>query len=127
MAPFFMKQGDLRPYIGASLVDENGDPLDLTDASVTFSMRKKPSANKPGGGATVVIDAAAASVTDEPGGVVEYQWVDGDTDVVGEFQAEFRIEWPTEDPPDVKPETYPQNGYIIVVIRPAARTIEEPA
>jgi hypothetical protein len=40
-------------------------------------------------------------------GIVEYQWQTGDTDTVGDFQAEIEVEWP-----DGGLQTFPAASYI---------------
>jgi len=78
---FYIKQGDLLPVIRSTLYDANGDPIDLTGANVTFVMRLP--------GAPNLQVRAGATIVDPVGGVVQYAWQEGDTNVVGGFAAEW--------------------------------------
>lgn len=103
MAAFRIKKGDLLPKISGTCEDANG-PVDLTTASsVRFLM------GLPGSSTNKV--AAPAAFVSKPDGTVEYAWVSGDTDTVGEYDAEFEVTWP-----GTKPETFPNRGYIKVSI-----------
>lgn len=78
----YMKTNDTRPYLQVQLLNPDGSAQDLTGKAVTFVMKQ---------GSTVKIDAAASLVIANEG-LVEYRWGGtGDTDTVGEFQAEFVV------------------------------------
>lgn len=79
---FHIKVGDLAPSLTADLADGFGLPLDLTGATVDFHMTDDTG--------VVVIDAAAEVVSAVPGRV-RYNWVTGDTDVTGNYSAEFIV------------------------------------
>ena len=96
MTDFTVGQGDLLPAISAQLVDENGDPVDLTDATCKFHMSK---------GGVVKVDAAATIVTPATG-IVRYDWVTADTDEAGEYDAEWEVTYTT----GTKPLTFPNTA-----------------
>lgn len=100
---FKIKENDTTPSLRASLLDGSGDPVDLIGTTVRFYMRLI-------GSSTVAIDAVA-SVISEPGGIVQYDWVDGDTADVGSYQAEFEVTYA-----DGNIETFPNANYIGVEI-----------
>lgn len=103
MADFTIKRGDNFPYLNATLTDQNG-PINLTNAvSVKFIM-KMTTGTAVTGTATIVSAAA---------GTVQYQWGASDTNLVGEYNAEFEITWPS-----TKVETVPNSGYFTVSIVP---------
>lgn len=103
---FLIKQGDRFPDLTTTVRDENGDAVDLTDATLTFSMRK---ARDPD---TVVVDAAeAALVNDGAYGEISYAWGPDDTEEPGTYEAEFHITPQAGDKFRV-----PTDGYIAVVI-----------
>jgi hypothetical protein len=103
MADFHLKAGDLLPALTAALKDGNGSPIDLTGATVTFRMRKR--------GATALTVDAAASVVSAAAGTVRYDWLSGDTDTHGLYDAEFRCELTGGR------ETVPNDRYITVRIQ----------
>lgn len=103
MADFHLKAGDLLPALTAALKDGNGAPIDLTGATVTFRMRKR--------GATALTVDAAASVVSAAAGTVRYDWLSGDTDAHGLYDAEFRCELAGGR------ETVPNDRYITVRIQ----------
>jgi hypothetical protein len=79
--PFYIKQGDTRPYLRRTLKDADGTAIDLTSATVRFHMNS---------GDQSIVDAAATVIT-AASGIVEYRWQSGDTDIVGLHKAEFEI------------------------------------
>ena len=67
-------------------------------------------------GVTVNIDnalgvPAAAQIIDEATGVVQFNWVSGDTNTNGTFEGEFEVTYP-----DGTIETFPNNGYITIEV-----------
>jgi len=100
---FQIKQNDTRPKYRATLVEDpqigGGTPVDLTDATgIKFIMAQAP--NPP------VIDQPADFI-DKPNGVVEYEWVTGDTDLsAGEYAVEWEVTWS-----DGGVQTFPNADY----------------
>jgi hypothetical protein len=80
-----MKKGDLSPNFAATLRDTNG-PVDLTGLSVQFKWVHVRSGTAFSGAATVL-----ANQTTTGKGKVEYAWVSGDTNLVGEYRAQFVV------------------------------------
>lgn len=103
---FDIKRDATRPSIGFKIQDSSGVAVDLTDATVVLKM------TTPGG--TVKIDDEACTITDEPGGLVRYDWEVGDTDVQGRYNAELTVTYP-----DLTTERFPPEGFIRVNVRPA--------
>lgn len=79
-------KGDRLISLSARLVDAEGDPVDLTGATVTLDMSPVRSKTKKIDGAAVVIEQ-----TDDPKtrGWVRYDWALADVDTVGSFNAWF--------------------------------------
>lgn len=103
--PFFIKRHSLRPRITHTVVDSDGEPVDLTSVtSVVFIMNDSLGVEK--------VNAAGAVVVPATGGVVEYVWLAGDTDTGGEFHAEFQVGFAS--PTDQR--TVPEDSYIGVTI-----------
>ncbi len=102
MSDFFLKQNDTSPALRGTVKDGNGDPVDLTGATVHFHMRDTSG--------NVVIDAPATIITPAEG-VLEYVWATGDTEAAGIFKAEFEVTFS-----DGSVATYPNTGYIDVKI-----------
>jgi hypothetical protein len=108
---FTIKQGDTRPRVIATLYDNFGGAgqavINLSTASsVTFLMRAVGSA----AGDPPDVEGAC-SVTNAAGGVVEYTWQPGDTDVIGAYEAEFEIVWA-----DGGVQTVPNASYLSVEV-----------
>ena len=102
MADFTIKQGDLKPSISATLSDSVG-VVNLTGYAVRFHMRHSVTKQIKVDAAAVIVSAAA--------GTVRYDWVSGDTDDDGVFQAEWEATGA-----DTKPITFPNDGYLTVAI-----------
>lgn len=101
----YLGTGDLLPIITATLLDRDGDPVNLTEATVTFRMRNH------GNGHIAVAGAAAEVVGDATDGNVRYVWQAGDTDQPGEYRAEWIVTI------DSKQQTVPNDGWVPVVIK----------
>ena len=93
-----IKQNDSSPAFTATLRDGDGDVVDLTNATARFLMRNRRTREQK--------VAAAASVTDESGGRISYQWLAGDTDTPGVFQVEIEVTFSDETV-----ATFPSDGY----------------
>lgn len=105
MADFEIKANDRKPSITATLGFEGGGSPDLTDATVQFIMR----AADPTVG-TVKVKSSAVIVTPETG-VVRYDWAAGDTDIPGEYHAEWEVTFA-----DGLPQTFPLKTYHSITI-----------
>jgi len=100
---FFIKRNDTSPAMLATLVDADGNAVDITGASVRFHMR-------PIGQSQNTVDSAAVIVTPLEG-IVRYNWLASDTDSSGTYQAEFEVTYA-----DASIETFPNDKYIPVQI-----------
>jgi hypothetical protein len=85
VSDLFVVQGNNFPYYIAQLTDSNGTPLDLMGATVTFTMI--PSSNP----STPIIYKQPATVVDSTNGMVEYVWVDGNTNTIGAYKIRFTV------------------------------------
>lgn len=101
---FFMKRNDTLPQMSAVLRDEQGQPVDLTDATVRFHMKSVD-------GDTPKIDREGQSVGDPTTGRVTYDWTTEDTDEAGVFFAEWEVSFAGGDQ-----ATYPNDGYYVVQV-----------
>jgi len=97
-----IKRGDTRHAIRAILKDANGNPINLTNCDVSFTMA-------PLGRAAVV--SRAIYIQDATAGEVWVVWAPGETNTSGIYQAEFKVVYP-----DGKVETFPSDGYISIQI-----------
>lgn len=100
-----IKQGDLFPDVETTVTDENGAVVNLTGATLKFSMRK---ARDP---ATVKIDQANGILVDGPTGKIKYALAGLDTDTPGPYEGEFRV-FPTAG----DAFRVPTDGYIEIII-----------
>ena len=77
---FFIKTGDRLPAVAAILKGPDKLPINLTSAiGVKFICTNGVS--------------AAATIVSAVDGSVKYEWGAAETDVAGEFQGEFEIDW----------------------------------
>lgn len=98
-----MKRNDTRPYIAVELVRGDGTtPAFAAGDTVRFSMRDRSGSLK--------IDRATA-VPSLGTNSVEYRWTAGDTDVAGDFEAEWEVTYQ-----DGSIESFPGLGFDIVTI-----------
>ena len=81
---FYIKEDDTRPAITAILTDANDAAVNLTGASVAFSMRVEPAG-------AIKLSAVLANVIDSEAGQVSYNWATGDTDTAADYEAEFQV------------------------------------
>lgn len=79
----YLKQNDTSPTLDAILTDSSGSPVDVTEASVRFHMKRI--------GATALKIDASAIVVDGEAGHVRYTLQAGDTDTPGSYQAEYEV------------------------------------
>lgn len=122
-----MKANDRLPsfqvhlFRGGELVDgvlTGGAPVDLSTAlDVWFIMRATAGDLVKVNSLAVIVDPAAVE-GDEDFGAVRYDWQAVDTDLPGDFRAEWEVHWPGSGPGDVLPETFPTLGYSTVHIEP---------
>lgn len=84
----FYKRLDTYPPLIATVTDESGQAVNLTDAdSVTFLMRNAET------GAIKINAGAADFVSPKTTGKVKRVWADTDLNEAGEFEGEFKIVW----------------------------------
>lgn len=102
MSRFNIKRNDTSPSLLAVLKDADDVAVDLTGATIRFHMIDKDD--------TVIVDDAAV-VAGAATGEARYDWSAADTATVGGFRAEFEV---THS--DSSIETFPNNGYINVVV-----------
>ena len=96
MAKFYIKQGDLKPSILATLKHYNdGTVVDLTNAqTVKFHMKRKDG--------TLKIQNRICTIVSASEGKVRMDWQEGDTDTPGTYYGEFEVVWN-----DGRPQTFP--------------------
>lgn len=103
-ADFSIKKGNTREAIQVTL-KRNGDAIDLSGSgvSVKFQMRKISSG-------TLKVDAEA-TIVDDVGGEVKYEWKDADVNTTGIYYCEFIVTYG-----DGTVETFPSRGYKTIKI-----------
>ncbi len=96
-----IKRTALIPVLDLYLQRADGSTLDLTDAeSIKFTMQATDE--------TLKINAQNVEIVDAGRGHCRYPWSGTDTNTVGSYKGEVRIEWPDG------PEYFPTRGYIDV-------------
>jgi hypothetical protein len=110
-----IKRHDTRPYVDATILDELGDPIDLTGASATFVM-----ANSQG---EMVFEKTAVVHPDQAGhrGELTYEWEPEDTAWVGTYRGEFETTFT-----DGSIQTFPTRGHIWVKIHSDLEAVPAP-
>jgi len=103
MEKIFLVKNDRKPYIPCILVDEDGDPINISTYTIKFKMRKT--------GATTLKVDDTCNITDGAAGKCEYRWKAGDLDV-GDYKAEFEF----TDAEGLS-QTWPPGGPIPIHIR----------
>lgn len=109
VADITVKTGDTSPFVEQTLLDFEGNPVDINAATVRFIMREfdVPDA------VDVYLDEAASN--DQAGaettGHVHYEWQDGDTDFEGAYFAEWEVTFASGEV-----ETFPNGTHIKVWI-----------
>ena len=98
---FWIRQGDTRPWIEATLTDANG-PVPLHGATVEFHLSDDT------GGERITDDAL---ILNEDEGLVTYEWKPGDTEFAGDYRAEWQVTFAEDDI-----GTFPNTGYTHVRI-----------
>lgn len=101
-----LKTGDTDPDFVAKLRKDNGNPKDLTGATISFYMKEVDED-------TLAVDddtTGNVSIEDASLGKVSYTWQAGDTDLAGVYEAEFEV----DDGGEIS--TYPNVGYATVRI-----------
>lgn len=102
LASKYFTEGDRRTSIADTLVDANGDPINLAGHTVAFRLVR---------GSDVLIDDAAATVDDEDAGQVSYSWAaDEPPAVEGSLQDECHYWWILTRTADGKLEHFPGDG-----------------
>lgn len=108
-ADFYLGQGDTQSPIHDTLQDAEGDPVNLDGATVEFRM--SPLARD-----IVTVHALASNDQNGDGsdgskGKVSYAWQTGDTDDAGFYLARWIVTYS-----DLGIQSYPNDGYLLVVI-----------
>lgn len=104
---FVIKQFNTLPSLEATLLDSNGIAVNLTGASISFSMRSLDDETNVVTGDAFILNAAL--------GKVVFQWAAGNTDVSGAYIAEFDVTFSNGGK-----ESFPNSDYIqINVVRSA--------
>ena len=101
---FYIKQNDTRPELDTFLRDDKDRSINITGATVKFSMRNA-STN------VGKISLAAVTVVSSTAGRVKYSFTASDTDTAGNFDGEFQVTFIAG-----QIETFPNDGYIKVIV-----------
>lgn len=105
-ADFVIKQGDSAPVLTDTLTYSDGTAVNLTGATVTFTMRSLTAA-------AAQIAAAPATVTTPTAGAVSYTFSATDSAVAGNYAANWQVTFP-----DTSVMTFPTDGYLDIWVEP---------
>lgn len=109
-ADCFIRQGDTVPILTSTILDQNGNVINLTGASVSFTMRTLTSS-------TPLTLAGSATVTNATTGAVQYAWNTNDTQTAGLYMGEWHV---TES--GGATYTYPNDGYLTISVEESLKT-----
>lgn len=98
MDTFYTKKNNTAPTLQQTLLDPNGEAVDLTGASVRFHVNDRYGVS--------VIDAAA-TISNETGGIVQYTFSEV---LQGNYQFEFKVTYSGG-----AVETFPNSGFDILI------------
>lgn len=84
MADISYVLGDTAPSVFGTLTDSNGDPFNLTGATVRFQMRESIDRRFSVSSPATIVGAATA-------GEVRYDWQDGDLYMAGDFVTHWLV------------------------------------
>jgi hypothetical protein len=105
MPDFSIRQNDLRDPIIAVLKGATGAIVDLTTATVVvFQMADAETG-------AIKINAVATINSPPTAGVVQYDWLAGDTDTAGDYIATWQVTWPSG-----KTQTFPTAANLSVLV-----------
>ncbi|PEA25813.1 hypothetical protein CN984_12250 [Bacillus cereus] len=105
---FRIKSGDTQPL--RVQLNSNGKTVDLTGCTARFIMTDWYKQE-------ILIDDVATIEESAEKGIISYNLMDGQTDRIGSYLAEFEIFFPNG-----KEETFPTTGQIILTIEPSLRS-----
>jgi len=102
--PFYIKQNDTASVLQRDLKDAFGAPVNITGATIKFSMRVKPAG-------TVKVSAASGSVVNGGLGRAQYAWAAADVNTADIYEGEFEVTFSNG-----KVQTFPNDGYFEVIV-----------
>ncbi len=104
---FYLKRNDTDSELQVTLKDADGAAVDVTGATIVFTMFKKGRANPK-------VNKASVTLTNASSGIVTYSWVAADTNEAGEFLGEFQVTYAGS-----RIQTFPnrEEDRLIVIIR----------
>ena len=113
MADFYIKQGDDRPPLQATLEDGLGNRVDIDGADVLFIMRfiRDPDTGRRPGPVLLSSPANNDQAGEATKGDVSYDWSPGDTDIAGGYRAEWEVTFQ-----DGGVETFPDYKHLRIAI-----------
>ena len=116
-AKLILKVNDLQPYLYAQAVDPSGDVIDITDATIRFTMVSVDTY----GTRTIIVDRSTIGlvITDAVNGKFKWEWQSGDTAIVGRYLAEFEVTPSGDSAVDQGKFTLPPDDSLVVVIKTA--------
>lgn len=109
MADFYIGQGDTASTMLVTLRDANGNPVDITGATVHIDVTPIKAAAK-------IVDAAA-TIVNAPLGQVSYTFTAPQTNTPGDYLATFTVTYAGG-----QVQAFPNAGYYLITINPDAPT-----
>lgn len=101
---FTIRKGDTAPVFDTTLKDPDGNPPDLTGATIVFSMRDQFTG-------THLITGSCTIVGSPTLGQISYAWTPTDTAIPGWYYALFTVTYSNG-----KIESYPNDHFMTVLV-----------
>ena len=101
---FYIKQNDTKPVLRAKLLDSAGNVVNITGATVVFSMRVRP-------GGTTKVDKQACTINTAVLGDIQYAFSAANTNTADRYEGEFQVTYS-----DSSVQTFPNNTYIDITV-----------
>jgi|TARA_Y100001951_G_C11113819_1_gene168969 hypothetical protein len=102
---FEIKQNDTQPPLEFVLRDANRNLVNLTGATVQFSMRAHPAG-------TTKVSLQSCTLVEAVAGRGKYPWAAANTDTADVYEGEIKVTFA-----DGGLQRFPGNGYIIITVK----------
>lgn len=101
---FYIKQGDTRPHLDVALADDEGHRVNLTNGTVSFSMRNVADDS-------TVVNEVSSTILVARRGEVRHEWASTHTENAGIFEGEFKF-----NDANNRTQRFPTEGFLSIIV-----------